>query len=99
MNRNHLRRVIVSLLIGLPISAPISSGGALGAERFERSAQGNPTIQQRLDRVREGLFSGAGRPEQSIQELKAILAADPGSAEAHLLLGIAYRAAGSSELM
>lgn len=99
MHRNHLRGVIVSLLIGLPISAPISSGGALRAERSERSSQVNPTIQQRLDRVRESLFSGAGRPEQSIQELKVILAADPGSAEAHLLLGIAYRAAGSSELM
>lgn len=56
-------------------------------------------VQERLNRVRTAVFSGAGRIDESIQELKAILALDPRSAEAHLLLGIAYRSLGSAELM
>lgn len=50
-----------------------------------------------LNRVGANLFSAAPRPAEAIEELRAILAADPGLAEAHLLLGIAYRAEGSTE--
>jgi tetratricopeptide (TPR) repeat protein len=66
---------------------------------IDLAAQVQPALQQRLDKVREQLFSGTGHPDQSIQELKAILAIDPATAEGHLLLGIAYRTAGSSDLM
>jgi tetratricopeptide (TPR) repeat protein len=97
--KNDVCGAVVCLLIGLSTAIAIASGPVPVTTRSDRSSQVNPTIQQRLDRVRESLFSGAGRPDQSIQELKVILAADPGSAEAHLLLGIAYRAAGSSDLM
>ena len=36
-----------------------------------------------------------GRPEQAIRECKAVLASDPQSAPAHMLLGQAYLAQGS----
>ena len=52
-----------------------------------------------MNRIREGLFSGTGRVNEAIRELKEILALDPGSAEGHLLLGIAYRTQGSPELV
>lgn len=37
-----------------------------------------------------------GRPEQTIREVKRVLAADPRSAPAHMLLGLAYVALGST---
>ena len=48
--------------------------------------------------MRADLFSATAHVNEAIQELKAILALDPRSAEAHLLLGIAYRSVGSAEL-
>ena len=60
---------------------------------------GQAPIQERLKRVGGDLFSGADRVHESIRELKAILAVDPRSAEAHFLLGIAYGRLGSRELM
>src|SRR5439155_1475597 len=60
---------------------------------------GPAAIQEKLKRIAADLFSGADRVNESIQELKAILAADPGSAEAHFFLGIAYGRLGSTELM
>jgi tetratricopeptide (TPR) repeat protein len=53
----------------------------------------------RLQRVAADLFSATPRLVDDIKELKAILAVDPGLAEAHLLLGIAYRAQGSPEMI
>jgi tetratricopeptide (TPR) repeat protein len=53
----------------------------------------------RLKRVATAIFSGTARIDESIHELKAILALDPRSAEAHFLLGVAYRAAGSPDMM
>src|SRR6186997_44477 len=83
--------------VGVLAAAALALSASLAA--IEVAAQVQPAIQQRLDKVREQLFSGTGGPDRSIQELKAILAIDPGSAEGHLLLGIAYRTAGSSDLM
>ena len=60
---------------------------------------GQASIQERLKRVGVDLFSGADRVHESIRELKAVLAVDPRSAEAHFLLGIAYGKLGSAELM
>jgi tetratricopeptide (TPR) repeat protein len=56
-------------------------------------------LQQRLDRVRTDLLSRTGPVEAAVRELKAILAVDPQSAEAHMLLGIAYRMQGSPEML
>jgi tetratricopeptide (TPR) repeat protein len=57
-----------------------------------------PPIQQRLDRVRADLFARAEHLPEDVRELKAILALDPRSAEAHVLLGIAYSTGGSKDL-
>jgi Tfp pilus assembly protein PilF len=55
-------------------------------------------IQARLDRVRADLFSRAERVNEDVRELKDVLAIDPRSAEAHVLLGIAYSTLGSRDL-
>jgi tetratricopeptide (TPR) repeat protein len=55
--------------------------------------------QARLNQIRASLFSGTGSPDAAIRELKDILAVDPGSAEGHMLLGVAYRVAAQPEFM
>jgi Tfp pilus assembly protein PilF len=57
------------------------------------------SIEQRLSAVAKDVFSTATNVDADIAELKAILATDPKSSQAHMLLGIAYRAKGSSDLM
>jgi tetratricopeptide (TPR) repeat protein len=59
----------------------------------------DPVIQQKLNRVGADLFSTTPHPAAAIEELKAILAAEPELAEAHMLLGIAYGAQRSPDLM
>src|SRR5262245_9838811 len=61
-------------------------------------AQSN-TVDERLKRVAEDVFSRTDRVDADIAELKAILAIEPRSAQAHMLLGIAYRTKASSDLM
>jgi Tfp pilus assembly protein PilF len=56
---------------------------------------GQTAVQERLNRIRADLFSGTANPNDAIRELKEILAIDPQSADAHLLLGLAYQAEGS----
>ena len=94
MSHNCFRGLIVCLLAGfvagVPMEPRLSAASQAGASAS--------TIPERLSRIREGLFSGTGRTSEAIQELKEILAIDPGSAEGHLLLGIAYRTQGSPEL-
>src|SRR5215471_3342570 len=63
----------------------------------DASAQTAPHDQ--LERIKADLFSRAEHLDQDVRELKDILAADPRSAEAHTLLGIAYRAIGTQDLM
>jgi tetratricopeptide (TPR) repeat protein len=56
------------------------------------------TTQERLDRVKADLFSRTDRVKENVEELKQILALDPRSADAHMLLGIAYATLGTREL-
>jgi tetratricopeptide (TPR) repeat protein len=56
-------------------------------------------IRETINRIGGDLFSPTPHPAEAIRELKEILAQKPRLAEAHLLLGIAYRAQGSPELM
>ena len=65
------------------------------------SAQSAPDkdVQAALARIGANLFSPAPQPAAAIEELRRLLAADPELAEAHMLLGIAYRAQGSPEMM
>jgi tetratricopeptide (TPR) repeat protein len=54
---------------------------------------------EQLNRIGADLFSPTPHAPQAIDQLKAILAADPELADAHMLLGIAYRLQGAPELM
>lgn len=51
-----------------------------------------------LSALRTALLTGTGRPGDLIAELKSVLADHPDSAEAHLLLGLAYRLVGPDML-
>jgi tetratricopeptide (TPR) repeat protein len=53
----------------------------------------------RLARVQADLYGRAEHVEADVEELKAILGIDPTIAEAHMLLGLAYRALGRPELV
>jgi tetratricopeptide (TPR) repeat protein len=77
------------------------ASGPLGSRPCAASQSGvqKPSVQERLSRVGKELFATADRVEAHIQELKKILAEDPGSAQAHMLLGIAYRMQGSPDLI
>lgn len=63
-----------------------------------QAAAPHATIQERLDRVKAELYSRTDRLDENVKELKQILALDPRSADAHMLLGIAYSTWGSKEL-
>jgi len=69
------------------------------AVSFRLAAQADPVAASRLKRVGAELFSGTAQVAEAIRELKSILAIEPRSAEAHMLLGIAYRTQGSPEMM
>ena len=68
-----------------------------GARRVAGGRAAAP-IQERLDRVKADLYSRTDRLDENVKELKQILALDPRSADAHMLLGIAYSTWGSKEL-
>jgi tetratricopeptide (TPR) repeat protein len=57
------------------------------------------SLDERLKSVAADVFSRTDRVDANIAELKSILAIDPRSAQAHMLLGIAYRTKGSPDLM
>lgn len=71
----------------------------LAATGAPAQARQDPALRDRINRVGSDLFSPTPHPAEAIKELKAILATDPDLSEAHLLLGIAYRAQGNPELM
>ena len=58
-----------------------------------------PSTRERINRIGADLFSTSPHPSDAISELKSILAAEPGSAEAHLLLGLAYRIEGRPDML
>lgn len=64
-----------------------------------RQTTPSPPVQEELNRIAADLFSAVPRAAEAIEGLHAILAGDPGLAEAHMLLGIAYRAEGSADLL
>ncbi len=69
---------------------------AIGAPAQARQ---DPALRDRVNQVGSDLFSPTPHPSEAIKELKAILAIAPDLPEAHLLLGIAYKAQGNPELM
>jgi tetratricopeptide (TPR) repeat protein len=88
-----IARVLLAAIVTGPSIAGAQPGAATQTDRNKAA------IQARLNKVRAALFSATNRPEESARELKEILAIDPQSAEAHLLLGIAYRTIGSADFM
>jgi tetratricopeptide (TPR) repeat protein len=95
MRRNRFRVVLLFLAGTLAAGSP-GSGRLLSASQADAA---KASMQERLNRVRADLFGRAERVNDDIQELKQLLAIDPGSAEGHLLLGIAYRSLGSADMM
>lgn len=85
------------LLLSWLLLGTLASG--LSAASFRLAAQTNPSVASRLKQVGAELFSGTAQVADAIRELKSILAVEPRSAEAHMLLGIAYRMQGSPEMM
>lgn len=87
--------VLIAVLAGTVAGSSLLPSRAAAAQ----ADAAKPSIQERLNRVRADIFSRTDHVDEGIHELKTILGIDPRSAEAHLLLGIAYRIAGSPELM
>jgi len=83
-------------------AAVLLAGFFAAAIPLAARAQADPAkaaVDERLKRVSADIMAGADRIDANIAELKAILAADPRSAQAHMLLGLAYRTKGSPDLM
>ena len=64
-----------------------------------QSGTAAPPVRERINRIGADLFSRTPHPVEAVEELKNILALEPGSAEAHMLLGLAYALQKKSELM
>jgi tetratricopeptide (TPR) repeat protein len=92
-----ITRALSTLVLALGLSAATTS-----APEAQTPGQSNPPqlpVQDRLNRVRSDLFSPTPHVTDDVRELKEILGVDPQSAEAHLLLGMAYRAQGTQEML
>jgi tetratricopeptide (TPR) repeat protein len=85
-------------VLALCVAASGIPAGKSQAAQASQSAPSPSSVQQRLNQVGSGLFSGTIPPGEAIRELKSVLATDLQSAEGHFLLGIAYRMQGSPEL-
>jgi tetratricopeptide (TPR) repeat protein len=89
------------LIVAVAVLAAVLSSAAPARATSSLAAQApapDATLQGRIARVRTALLSGAGRPGDLVAELQSILSADPEAAEAHLLLGLAYRSLGNDML-
>ena len=87
-----MRRVL--LLVGA-VACVAGAPARLAAVQGDQAAR---SLQERLARVGADVLSGTDHMAEAIAELKAILAIDPRLADAHLLLGVAYRSVGSPDL-
>jgi len=76
----------------------VLAGTSLRAQSASPAAPTPPEAQARLERVRAQIFGSADGIKNAVPELKAILALDPNLAEAHMLLGVAYRGLGTDAL-
>jgi len=87
---------IVRLLLAAVMAATSFASPATASSQTDAT---KARSQATLTRIRGELFAGTSRPDEAIRSLKAVLAVEPDSAEAHLLLGIAYRTAGTADLL
>ncbi|MPY89119.1 MAG: tetratricopeptide repeat protein [Luteitalea sp.] len=96
MSHSRFRALAVFLLAAIVACASVPPCQLFAASQ---AGAGQTSIQERLNRLKADLFSGADRVNEAIGELKEILALDSRSAEGHFLLGIAYGRLGSAELV
>src|SRR6188472_3661694 len=80
------------LIAGVLALAAMPSGRLMAASQTIGTP---PPVAERMDRVRAQIFASADQAKAAIPELKRILAIDANLAEAHLLLGVAYRGSGT----
>src|SRR4051812_33449551 len=94
------RGLAITALAGLTIAGPAARVRAGTADGFGQArATADPAIAQRLARIQQALFSGSADVQAAIRELTSILALDPQSHDAHVLLGIAYRSLATQEFI
>lgn len=86
--------VVVVLLVVSAAAAPAGARRDAGQD-----APPAASIPERLARARTAVLTGTTPLPETIEEIKNLLALDPTLAEAHLLLGLAYRSEGSFPLL
>lgn len=91
---NHRSFRCALMLAGIVVTAAVRPDPVRADAQVDAA---KAATEARLKRISAELFSGAATSDAAIRELKQILAIDPRAADAHLLLGIAYRAQGSQE--
>lgn len=91
---------LATTVFAAAVAGPLVASPPAGTPPPEAQAPAtdDAALAARLARARTAMLTGATRPGDLIAEIQAILAADPGLAEAHLLLGLAYRTVGSDML-
>jgi tetratricopeptide (TPR) repeat protein len=85
----------VRLVVGLSVLA----ASPVNAQASAQSDRSRGLLQERLERVRADLFAPTPHLTDDVAALKGVLAEDPKSVEAHVLLGIAYRGLGTQEML
>jgi len=91
MIRSRLFAVVPLVVALSAVSAPCASAQAPQADRSP--------VQERLNRVQADLFSASPHFTDDVAALKELLAENPKSVEAHVLLGLAYRGLGTQEML
>lgn len=86
-----LKRFLAVATLALAVSANVVAATRQQAPQLP--------VQDRLNGVRNDLFSPTPHVAEDVRELKEILGVAPQSVEAHLLLGMAYRALGTQEML
>src|SRR4029078_4357645 len=89
-------RLVSILGLAFGVATAAVAGGLQTPSPSSTSAS---PVQERLNRVRNDLFSPTPHVTDDVRELKEILGVDPQAVEAHLLLGMAYRAQGTQEML
>ena len=84
-------------LLTLSLTLLVLMPAVLGAHEEEASRTKSHLVRQALSRG--GKHLRESQLEQAIDQFKTAVAADPQSAEAHMLLGYAYRVQGRYELL
>jgi len=90
--RPFLPAALSVFLVASAAASPQAGGAAAQADA-------RAELQARVRRVGADLFRSDPRADAAIRELKAILAIDPSLADAHMMLGVAYRSLGSPDML